>query len=157
MFFQPQKSDKKTWSIDDVQTKKATFSKINIKNFSIVKTISDATKTSSLSNKVKDEFKKIPNHENSQADADYEVGRDINSLNEKESFKKSKHCSVDTNFDLEWDETDAGALAIIPCPSPYTGNVYRACFSSGVWDEPEFIECRLSHLKKIQNLVRNQN
>lgn len=64
-----------------------------------------------------------------------------------------RYCPMDTSDSLEWDATEAGALAIILCPSPYHGNVYRACFSSGVWDEPDYTECRLGQLKELQNLV----
>ena len=78
----------------------------------------------------------------------------VNSLDEEINLKKfQRYCPVDISDRLEWDATEAGALAIMLCSSPYHGNVYRACFSSGVWDEPDYTECRLSQLKDIQNLV----
>lgn len=56
-----------------------------------------------------------------------------------------RRCSEERVIDVNWNLTDAGVLALKQCPPPYTGNVYRACYSSGAWGPPDYTECRLAN------------
>lgn len=64
-----------------------------------------------------------------------------------------RQCPEERVIDVNWNLTEAGVLALQACPSPYTGYVYRPCYSSGSWGSSDYTECRLPHLREIQNLV----
>ena len=66
-------------------------------------------------------------------------------------------CPREQQIDVNWTRTNAGVLAIKPCSPPYTGNVYRPCYSSGLWGASDYTECRLEHLREIQSLVSELN
>lgn len=71
-----------------------------------------------------------------------------------DSILPRRQCSAEWLIDVSWLQTEAGVLALRPCPEKYTGSVYRACYSSGMWGSPDYSECRLDHLREVKNLVR---
>uniref|UniRef100_T1L2W7 G-protein coupled receptors family 2 profile 1 domain-containing protein n=1 Tax=Tetranychus urticae TaxID=32264 RepID=T1L2W7_TETUR len=64
-----------------------------------------------------------------------------------------RQCQPSQSNSIEWETVDASVMASKPCPLPYTGTAYRACYSMGHWEEPDLTECRLPHLREIQNLI----
>lgn len=70
-----------------------------------------------------------------------------------DSILPHRRCPDEMLIDVYWNRTDAGVLALRPCPPPYAGSVYRACYSSGAWGGADFSECRLPRLHEVQNLV----
>ncbi|RWS29413.1 hypothetical protein B4U80_01240 [Leptotrombidium deliense] len=72
---------------------------------------------------------------------------------DRDSILPYRRCLPEHFIDVHWNLTDAGVLALRPCPLPYSGSVYRPCYSSGSWGKPDYTECRLPHLREIQNLI----
>ncbi|XP_053203544.1 uncharacterized protein LOC128388194 isoform X2 [Panonychus citri] len=64
-----------------------------------------------------------------------------------------RKCQPSHSHGIYWDSIDASLMASKLCPSPYMGTAYRACYSMGHWDTPDLTECRLPHLREIQNLI----
>jgi hypothetical protein len=73
---------------------------------------------------------------------------------DNDSITAHRRCHFEPLIDVNWTLTEAGILALQPCPPPYSGSVYRPCYSSGLWGDPDYSECRLEHLREIQSLVR---
>lgn len=92
-----------------------------------------------------------------QADSGFNATIEYNDLDDEDadSILPHRRCSDDHLIDVNWTLTDAGVLALQPCPQPYSGSVYRPCYSSGSWGDPDYTECRLEHLREIQSLVCN--
>lgn len=72
---------------------------------------------------------------------------------DNESPQVHHRCPPETFNDVNWTLTETGTLAAMSCPVPYSGTIYRPCYSMGIWGEPDYTECRLEHLREIQSLV----
>lgn len=119
---------------------------------------SDAA-TTSLSKRGKQERKdekddqRLPEGEGKdEASSTFDDGFEDEEDNE-ETILPHRRCPDEHVIDVNWNITDAGVLALRPCPLPYAGSVYRACYSSGQWGNSDYSECRLPHLHEVQNLV----
>ncbi|RWS10220.1 hypothetical protein B4U79_13257 [Dinothrombium tinctorium] len=109
---------------------------------------------------------KTNNQHFKKTDRQAKISADINAFDERtqrESFNAKdderdailprRQCFQEHLVDVNWNLTDAGVLALSSCPLPYIGSVYRPCYSSGSWGKADYTECRLPHLREIQNLI----
>lgn len=72
---------------------------------------------------------------------------------DNESIQVHHRCHSEIFNDVNWTAIETANLASQTCPPPYSGTVYRPCYPSGQWGEPDYSECRLEHLREIQSLV----
>ncbi|XP_071126674.1 adhesion G protein-coupled receptor B3-like isoform X2 [Mytilus edulis] len=52
-------------------------------------------------------------------------------------------------FDIKWNRTAGNTLVTVSCTGEYTGTVSRNCSSSGMWDEPDYTQCRSKFIKNL--------
>ncbi|KFM67290.1 hypothetical protein X975_10758, partial [Stegodyphus mimosarum] len=65
-------------------------------------------------------------------------------------------CTKRFQDSILWNDTDGGMLALKNCPTGYQGNMYRPCFSSGMWGNVDYSECRLEHLGRMRHMIFHQ-
>ncbi|XP_054159786.1 adhesion G protein-coupled receptor B3-like [Oppia nitens] len=73
---------------------------------------------------------------------------------DNESIQEDKrHCILQQYNGINWTSSETGILSSQLCPQPYSGTLYRPCYPSGSWGEPDYSDCRLEQLKEIQSLI----
>lgn len=78
----------------------------------------------------------------------------LSSLLGQEDFGSVHFCTPDRDqHNITWALTDCGVLAFQPCPTPYSGTVYRPCFARGTWGNTDLVMCRVKQLKLLHQLV----
>lgn len=132
--------------------------------------------SSTLSTPSDHQFKKNSNLENESTKNDSLIKS--NSLNQfkkvikkdnKESFKRNDNEPINSSEmeisldekdneklcleDDGWPTTECSESSIANCTYPYTGSIYRLCYSSCQWSKVDTSQCKLAHLAEIHNLV----
>ncbi|XP_076335622.1 adhesion G protein-coupled receptor L2-like [Tachypleus tridentatus] len=63
-------------------------------------------------------------------------------------------CIKDVEHNRTWSEEKGGVLVTMACPESYKGQIFRMCHATGLWDDPDYENCRLVSLENLKQTLQ---
>ncbi|XP_022243348.1 adhesion G protein-coupled receptor L4-like isoform X2 [Limulus polyphemus] len=63
-------------------------------------------------------------------------------------------CIKDVEHNRTWSEEKGGVLITMACPDSYKGQIFRMCHITGLWDDPDYQDCRLVNLANLKQTLQ---